>query len=86
MASNLTGVLRRRLVLVVAVGAALVLLSGGAFAAFEDRTVGSYWDGLYWALSLMTTVGFIGGSPRRISTLLEEGWGRRARSGVGTGH
>ena len=64
MAANLTGILRRRLVIVVAVGLALVLLAGGAFAAFEDRTVGSYWDGLYWALSLMTTVGFIGGSPQ----------------------
>lgn len=64
MAANLTGVLRRRLLLVVAIGAALVLLAGGAFAAFEDRAVGSYWDGLYWALSLMTTVGFIGGSPQ----------------------
>lgn len=64
MATNLTGILRRRLVIVVAIGAALVLLAGGAFAAFEDRAVGSYWDGIYWALSLMTTVGFIGGSPQ----------------------
>jgi voltage-gated potassium channel len=64
VATNLTGILRRRLVIVVAIGAALVLLAGGAFAAFEDRAVGSYWDGIYWALSLMTTVGFIGGSPQ----------------------
>jgi voltage-gated potassium channel len=64
VATNLTGILRRRLVIFVAIGAALVLLAGGAFAAFEDRAVGSYWDGLYWALSLMTTVGFIGASPQ----------------------
>jgi Na+(H+)/acetate symporter ActP len=41
----------------------LVLLAGGGFAAVETDTVRSYWEGAWWALSLMTTVGFVGGSP-----------------------
>jgi hypothetical protein len=41
----------------------LVLLAGGGFAAVETDTVMSYWEGVWWALSLMTTVGFVGGSP-----------------------
>lgn len=36
----------------------------GAGAAFETETVGSYGRGLWWAVSLMTTVGFIGAPPR----------------------
>jgi voltage-gated potassium channel len=43
--------------------AILVLLAGGAFAAVEAETVPSYWRGVWWALSLMTTVGFVGRSP-----------------------
>ncbi len=41
----------------------LVLLAGGGFAALETDTVSTYWEGVWWALALMTTVGFIGGSP-----------------------
>ena len=41
----------------------LALLSGGALAALESNTVDSYWEGLWWALSLMTTVGFAGETP-----------------------
>lgn len=40
-----------------------MLLAGGGFAALEENTVGSYSDGVMWALSLMTTVGFTGGVP-----------------------
>jgi voltage-gated potassium channel Kch len=54
---------RPRLVALLAAGASLILLSGGGFAAFEDQTVSNYWEGLWWALSLMTTVGFVGESP-----------------------
>lgn len=55
---------RRRWLRVLApVGAVLVLLAGGGFAALEENTVGSYSDGVMWALSLMTTVGFTGGVP-----------------------
>lgn len=41
----------------------LVLLAGGGFAAVETDTVSSYWQGVWWALSLMTTVGFVGAGP-----------------------
>jgi len=40
-----------------------VLLAGALFATLERDTVSSYWEGLWWALSLMTTVGFVGESP-----------------------
>ena len=40
-----------------------VVLAGGGFAALETDTVGSYGEGVWWALSLITTVGFVGGSP-----------------------
>ena len=40
----------------------VVLFAGAGFAALE-RQVGSYWEGLWWALSLMTTVGFVGEAP-----------------------
>lgn len=54
---------RRRLTTYVVVAGFLVLLTGGGFAAFESRQVSSYWEGLWWALSLMSTVGFIGEAP-----------------------
>lgn len=43
--------------------AVAVLLSAGGFLALETDTVGDYGDGVVWALSLMTTVGFVGGAP-----------------------
>lgn len=52
-----------RVLSLLAIGAVTVLLAGGGFAALESRTASSYWDGLWWALSLMTTVGFIGETP-----------------------
>lgn len=57
--------IRRRWVLPGVLAALLVLVIGaGAGAAFEADTVSNYWQGLWWALSLMTTVGFINGPPR----------------------
>lgn len=47
----------------VVAGAAIVV-GAGAGAAIETETVGSYGRGLWWAVSLMTTVGFIGAPPR----------------------
>lgn len=41
----------------------LVLLAGAGFATLEKDTVSSYWEGLWWAVSLMTTVGFVGETP-----------------------
>lgn len=56
--------LRRSLVLPGVIIAFTALLVGaGAAAAFESDTVDSYWEGLWWALGLMTTVGFVEGSP-----------------------
>jgi voltage-gated potassium channel len=46
--------------------AVLVLLAGGGFAALETDTVASYWEGVWWALSLMTTVGFANGTPATV--------------------
>jgi voltage-gated potassium channel len=43
--------------------AAAVLLGGGGLAAVETETVHGYGEGVLWALSLMTTVGFVGGQP-----------------------
>jgi voltage-gated potassium channel len=45
----------------------LVLAGGGGFAALENHVVSSYWQGVWWALSLMTTVGFAGASPETTS-------------------
>jgi voltage-gated potassium channel len=46
--------------------AMLVLLAGGGFAALETDTVESYWEGVWWALSLTTTVGFADGTPETV--------------------
>ena len=56
--------LRRRLVVLGSLSGALVLAGGGGFAALENHVVSSYWAGVWWALSLMTTVGFVGGTPQ----------------------
>lgn len=45
-------------------GSVALLVGAGAAAAFESDTVGSYGRGLLWAVSLMTTVGFLGQPPR----------------------
>ena len=49
------------------VAAVAVVLAGGAFAALESDTVHSFWEGIWWALSLMTTVGFTGGAPSSVA-------------------
>lgn len=57
---------RRRLAVYLVISGFLVLLAGGGFAAFESQQVSSYGEGLWWALSLMTTVGFVGESPESL--------------------
>ena len=47
-------------------GSATLVLGAGAAAAMEADTVGSYWRGLWWAISLMTTVGFVGPPPKTV--------------------
>ena len=57
---------RRRLVVYLTVSCFIVLLAGGGLAAFESRQVSSYGEGLWWALSLMSTVGFVGDAPESL--------------------
>jgi len=54
---------RRLLVPLLVFGVLAVLLAGAGFAALESDVVTGYWDGVWWALSLMTTVGFVGETP-----------------------
>ena len=54
---------RHRLPFFLLGGALVVLLAGAGFVALESNTVSTYWEGVWWALSLMTTVGFVGESP-----------------------
>jgi len=42
----------------------VVIVTAGAVAAIETHTVASFWRGLWWSISLITTVGFIGEPPR----------------------
>lgn len=44
--------------------AVVVVVSAGAVAAIETDTVSSFWQGLWWSISLITTVGFVGAPPR----------------------
>lgn len=44
-------------------GMTLLVAGAGAAAAVEDATVGSFGDGLMWAITLMTTAGFVDGPP-----------------------
>jgi hypothetical protein len=41
----------------------VVVVAAAAAAAIESNTVTSFGDGLWWAISLITTVGFIGEPP-----------------------
>jgi voltage-gated potassium channel len=50
----------------VITGLTALAVGAGAVAAFESSTVGSYWEGLWWALGLMTTVGFVEGPPESV--------------------
>jgi voltage-gated potassium channel len=37
----------------------VVLLGGGGFAALETDTVGTFWEGMWWAIMLAATIGFV---------------------------
>ena len=41
-----------------------MIVAAGAAAASESHTVTSFWRGLWWSISLITTVGFLGEPPR----------------------
>ena len=53
----------RWLVAVVLVAVLTVAVAAAAAAAVESRTVSTYARGVWWAISLVTTVGFIGEPP-----------------------
>lgn len=59
-------VLRRRLRILLPAALLAVLLAAGALAWVETEAVSSYWDGLWWSLSLVTTVGFVGAAPATV--------------------
>jgi voltage-gated potassium channel len=50
---------RRWLRYLIPLTAAVVLLGGGGFAALETDTVDSFWEGVWWAVTLAATVGFV---------------------------
>lgn len=51
-------------------GVALAMAGGGAIASLETGTVSSFGRGLWWAVSLMTTVGFVGSPPTTTAGVL----------------
>lgn len=53
----------RPFVVVVLLGGVIILIAGAGFAAVESDTVTSYWEGVWWALSLATTAGYVGETP-----------------------
>lgn len=57
---------RRRLVRYLLAAAIVALLAAGGLAAFESHQVSSFGEGVWWALSLMSTVGFVGHPPESI--------------------
>jgi voltage-gated potassium channel len=57
MRSRSTG--RRWLGYALPTAALVVVLAGGGFAALETDTVASFWEGVWWALVLSATVGFV---------------------------
>lgn len=56
--------MERRIAAPALVGALLLLVGGaGAAAALESDTVPSFWGGIWWAVSLMTNLGYVYGTP-----------------------
>ncbi len=52
----------------------MVIVAGAAATAIETRTVSSFGRGLWWATSLITTVGFIGEPPETTAGVLLSGF------------
>lgn len=66
--------LRRRLPLAIPLVAAIVLIAAGTLAAIETDTVDNYGEGVWWAVSLMSTVGFAGDTPQTAGGRLVSGF------------
>lgn len=45
----------------------VALAAGAGLAALETDTVDSFWSGVWWSVSLMTTVGWSGAAPRTLA-------------------
>lgn len=60
---NITLPSRHWLLFMLPFAGLVIVLAGGALSALETDTVGSLADGVWWSLSLVTTVGFVGGAP-----------------------
>jgi voltage-gated potassium channel len=58
---------RRRLTTYLVLAFVLMMVAGGAFAAFESRQVSNVAEGVWWALSLITGSGFVGGEPTSLA-------------------
>ncbi len=54
---------RRHIRFVIPLAGLVVLVAGGAAAAIESDTIDGFWQGAWWALALMMTVGFVGSEP-----------------------
>ena len=52
---------------ILPVAALVVVVGGGGLAAFATDTTESYWDGLWWSISLITTVGWSGQPPTTLA-------------------
>lgn len=46
------------------------VLGAGALAWAETEAVRSYWEGLWWSLGLVTTVGFVGPVPKTATGMI----------------
>ena len=62
-AMRLISLSRRHVRFVIPLAGLMVLVAGGAAAAIESDTIDGFWQGAWWALSLMMTVGFVGSEP-----------------------
>ncbi len=66
--------LKRRLPIAIPLVIAVVFVAGGALAAIETDTVGSFSEGVWWAVSLMSTVGFAGDTPQTLGGRVVSGF------------
>jgi voltage-gated potassium channel len=66
--------MRRRLPLAIPLAIAVVLMAGGGLAALETDTVDDYGEGLWWAVSLTSTVGFAGDTPQTVGGRVVSGF------------
>ena len=69
-----TGGIKRILYVMAPLSVVLVVLAGGALAGLETNSVENFGEGVWWALSLMTTVGFAGDTPNTVGGRIVSGF------------